>query len=90
MSYPKRKYRKGYTIFGMDELLWNHLNRGRWVYLRGKVKHPGIILHMTLVTVKHLMDAHLLCEAIDQHQEWSRGEWRKPYSEGVTSSEMRK
>jgi len=79
MPYPKNKYRKGYTIFGMSELLWNHLNKGRWVYLRDKVVHPSIILNMTLITVRGFMESQLISEAIDQQKEYY-GEKVKPYA----------
>ena len=80
MPYPKNKYRKGYTIFGMSELLWNHLNKGRWVYLRDKVMHPSIILNMTLMTVRGFMESQLISEAIDQQKEYY-GEKVKPYAD---------
>lgn len=79
MAYPKNKYRKGYTIFGMSELLWNHLNKGRWVYLRDKVVHPSIILNMSLITVRGFMESHLISEAIDQQKEYY-GEKVRPYA----------
>lgn len=79
MPYPKNKYRKGYTIFGMNDLLWDHLNKGRWVYLRDKVVHPSIILNMTLKTVRGFVEAHLISVAIDQQKEYY-GEKVKPYA----------
>jgi hypothetical protein len=83
MPYPKNKYRKGYTIFGMDELIWDHLNKGRWVYLRDKVIHPSIILNMTLMTVRGFMEAHLISEAINARDEWASGNYKRPYPKGV-------
>ena len=79
MPYPKNKYRKGYPIFGMNELLWEHLNKGRWVYLRDRVKHPGIILHMNLNTVAGFLEARQISEAIDQQKEYY-GVRVKPYA----------
>lgn len=78
MPYPKNKYRKGYTIYGTDTLL-EHLKKGRWVYLRGKVVHPSFILHMTLNTVVAFLKAHQISEAIDQQKEYY-GEKVKPYA----------
>ncbi len=70
MPYPKNKYRKGYTIFGWSALMYEHLDKGKWVYLRGKVVHPSIILNMTLMTVRGFLIAHLFCEAIDAQKEY--------------------
>lgn len=70
MPYPKKKYRKGYTIFGMDELVYSHLNKGQWVYLREKVVHPSVILHMNLKTVFGFLEKRLLAEAINQQKEY--------------------
>lgn len=73
MPYPKNKYRKGYTIFGMNELIYTHLKQGRYVYLREKLVHPSFILHMMFNTVIGFMDWHLISEAIDQQKEyWHR------------------
>lgn len=80
MPYPKNKYRKGYTIFAMNELLWRHLKQGRWVYLRNKVVHPSFILHMTLNTVAGLLEAHQISEAIDQQKEYYSDVKVKPYA----------
>jgi len=66
MPYPKNKYRKGYTIFGWSSLMYEHLDKGRRVYLRERVIHPGFILNMTLLTVRGLLEARLISEAIDQ------------------------
>lgn len=85
MRYPKNKYRKGYTIFGM-RLLLAELENGRWVYLRDKVVHPSFILNMTLNTVSAFMDAHLISVAINAQREWARREYQRPYPEGVTKS----
>ena len=69
MPYPKNKYRKGYTIYGMDELMYC-LTIGKWVYLRDKVVHPSVILNMTLKTVNGFMESRLIREAIDQQREY--------------------
>jgi len=78
MPYPKNKYRKGYTIYGMDTLL-EHLRKGKWVYLRDKVLHPGFLIGMTLRTVDGFLTLHLISEAIDQQKEYY-GERLKPYA----------
>jgi len=70
MTYPKNKYRKGYIIFGMDSLIYDHLEKDRWVYLRDKVMNPSIILNMTVKTVRGFMDKKLICEAVDQQKEY--------------------
>ena len=87
MKYPKNKYRKGYTMFGLSELM-SHLDAGRWVYLRDKVVHPGFILNMTLMTVRGFMNAHLFSEAINQKVEFYRQEYQRPYPPGVTTGGM--
>ena len=69
MPYPKNKYRKGYTIYGMDTLIV-HLERGHWVYLRDKVIHPGFLMSMTLRTVNGFIEKRLISEAIDQQKEY--------------------
>jgi len=75
MAYPKRKYRKGFTIFSMTTLVYEHLQKGCYVFLRDKVVHPSVILHMLLGTVKALLDDRLFSEAIDQHKEWAEGKY---------------
>ena len=69
MPYPKNKYRKGHTIYGMDTLLV-HLESGRYVYLRDRLVHPSFILHMNLNTVAGFLEAHLISEAVDQQKEY--------------------
>ena len=78
MPYPKKKYRKGYTIFGLDDLM-TRLEKGQWVYLRDKVMHPGFIRSMTLHTVQGFINARLISEAIDQQKEYY-GDKVKPYA----------
>lgn len=70
MPYPKRKYRNGGPIFGWNELMYNHIHKGRWIYYRGKVYHPGFILHMKLTTVDEALEKRWLCEAINQRDEY--------------------
>ena len=69
MDTTRNKYRKGSTIFSWTELMYSHLTKGRWVYLRDKVVHPSFILHMTLETVQKLLEANQICGAIDQTRE---------------------
>ena len=69
MPVPKKKYRKGYTIFGMNELYWK-LEKGEGVFLREKAIHPGFLLSMQLRTVAGFMEKQLICEAIDQKKEY--------------------
>ena len=69
MTRPKNKYRKGYTIFGLDDLMYR-LEKGEWVYLRGKVIHPGFIKNMTLQVVNGFLKTHSIHEAIDQQKEY--------------------
>lgn len=84
MPYPKNKYRKGYIIFGIDTLEV-YLKKGQWVYLRDKVVHPSIILHMTFNTVIGFLDTRLICEAIDQQKEYYSRQYERPYPESVRS-----
>ena len=70
MPYPKNKYRKGFIIFGWTSLMYDHLEVGRWVYLRGKVVHPSVILNMTVETVRGFLASRLISEAIDQQKEY--------------------
>lgn len=69
MPYPKNKYRKGWTIRDLDTL-FDHLKRGRYVYLRGKVTHPGFILRMTFSTAASFIEDCQIFEAIDQQKEY--------------------
>ena len=82
MKYPKNKYRKGYIIFGLTELVW-HLENGHWVYLRDKVVHPSVILNMTLNTVSKFMYGNSIHEAINQKKEYSYGFYQRPLPEGI-------
>lgn len=75
MAYPKRKYRRGHPIFSLDELLYKHLSKGRWVFWLDKVKHPSFIMHMTLNTVVRAIERRAISEAIDQHKEWAEGRY---------------
>lgn len=70
MPYPKNKYRKGFHIYGMNELIWNHLEKQRWIYLRDRVVHPSIIMNMTLKTVYGFLEARMISEAINQQKEY--------------------
>ncbi len=69
MPLPNKKYRKGYTIFGLDELM-SRLDKGEWVYLRNKAVHPGFIMHMLLKTVSNFIATRMICVAIDQRKEY--------------------
>jgi len=69
MPYPKRKYRKGYTIFGMSELTY-WLMSGKWIYMDDKAYHPGFIISMPYRTVIKYMEQHRISEAIDQKKEY--------------------
>ncbi len=75
MPMPKNKYRKGYIIFGLDELA-DRLNKGEWIYLRDKVVHPSFISNMTLKTIMGLLERPELAEAIDQKKEYY-AKWRE-------------
>lgn len=70
MPCPKNKYRRGYIIFSLDELVYDWLEKERWVYLRDRPTHPGFILSMTLKTVRGFLKSHLISEAIDQQKEY--------------------
>jgi hypothetical protein len=70
MPVPKNKYRKGNTIFDMNTLIWEHLDKGRWVYLRNKVIHPGFLWNMSVQTVQGFINARLINESIDQQREY--------------------
>jgi len=83
MPYPKNKYRKGYSIFGWSALMYENLDKGRWVYLREKVVHPSVIMNMTLNTVKGFLERRLFSEAINQQREYYSREYQRPYPEGV-------
>jgi hypothetical protein len=72
MTYPKNKYRKGHPIYSMDTLIYEHLEAGKWVYLRDKVVHPSVIRNMTLNKVDGFLKSYLLHEAIDQQKEHSK------------------
>ena len=57
-----RKYRKGHTIYSLDELYY-HLEAGRWVFFRERPVHPGFIDHMTFGTVCSGINANLFHKA---------------------------
>ena len=82
MAYPKNKYRKGYTIFGIGDLA-TLLMSGAWVYLDEKAYHPGFILSMQLKYVIDCERGHRFSEAINAQQEYSIREYQKPYPEGL-------
>ncbi len=88
MAYPTRKYRKGYTIFGMGHLS-AHLQNGSWVYLDDKAYHPGFILSMQYRKVLALSDAHRIYEAIDCKDEYYKGEYKRPYPDGIAHETRR-
>ena len=88
MPYPKNKYRKGYTIFGVGDLV-ALLMTGKWVYLNHKVYHPSFVISMQLRYVIRCMKEHRFSEAINCRDEYYKGEYRRPLPEGVTELKMR-
>lgn len=83
MPFPKRKYRKGFTIFGVGHLA-TLLMSGCWVYLDDKVYHPGFILGMQLKYVVDCEQGHRFSEAVNARDEYYSREYRRRYPEGVT------
>jgi len=69
MPYPKKKYRKGWAIFGMSELT-QILTSGKWVYMDDKAYHPGFIISMPFRTVIKYMEQRRISEAVDQKHEY--------------------
>ncbi len=67
---PKNKYRKGSTIFSWSSLMYDNIDKGKWVYLRDRVINPGFILNMTLITVRGFLEGGFFREAIDAQKEY--------------------
>lgn len=67
---PKNKYRRGYPIFSFNDLLWLHLEKGRYVYLGDRVVHPAFILNMSVLTVKGKLKSGQISEAVNAQEEY--------------------
>jgi hypothetical protein len=59
VSKKLSKYIPWMPVSSLDGL-YHHLTSGGWVYLRGKVKHPSIILNMTYSTVAEFVKSGAL------------------------------
>jgi hypothetical protein len=64
----QKKYRMGAPYTSVGSLIYD-LRRGRWVYWRDKVMHPGWIRSMTLQTIMGAIEARILREAFKQGEE---------------------
>ena len=53
-----RKYLRGAIIYSLDELYYQ-LKAGRWVFYKGRPKHPGFIKNMTFQTVSQGIEARV-------------------------------
>ena len=83
MSYPKNKYRKGYTIFGISDLLHDILLKGKRLYFKTKLVHPSFVLDMPLREASLRLEMGQFSEAINAQREWVVGEYQRPYPDGV-------
>ena len=61
----KNKFTKGRQIISLNDLLFI-LENGLWVYWNDSPKHPSILWHMQLGTLKDAIKAGILYVALEE------------------------